>query len=184
MYFTYECQHFFCFLRTYICEIRIYNNENKDISIKKEKSTFAKNVVARRKALGWGADDLADNAKIGLQTVREIEAGISGGWQSTKEKIAKALGCTVEDLYLTEAAKPRTISELTLIIERQEKEIEELKSKLEGYNIISPKLLEWFQKNKDFANLMAEVADEHQPGLLASRLIKLSRGGTTGEDER
>lgn len=78
---------------------------------KKEKPLLAKNIVARRKALGWkNANILAEKAKIPYGTLRDIEAGYSGGQPDTREAIAKALGCSVNDLYQDSSAI--TISEI------------------------------------------------------------------------
>lgn len=66
---------------------------------KKEKPLLARNIVARRRALGWTGMDLAKEAKLPYPTVRDIEAGDSGGWLITRQKIAKALGCTESELH-------------------------------------------------------------------------------------
>lgn len=66
---------------------------------KKVKTALAKNLIARRKALGFRtAAAFAAHAKIPYGTIRDIEAGYSEGWRETREAIAKALSCTVEDL--------------------------------------------------------------------------------------
>lgn len=126
-------------------------------------------------------EKLAEAVGVDAVSVWRWETGRSMPEENHLSKLAKFFKIDPGYFYQATEQKPKTILELSAIIERQEKEIENLKSKLEGYNVISPKVLEWFQKNKDFANLMAEVADEHQPGLIASRLIKLSRGGDEGE---
>lgn len=67
---------------------------------KAEKPAFAKNIVLRRKALGWSATVLAEKAEIPYPTLRDIEAGYNAGKEVTKNKIAKALGASISDLYL------------------------------------------------------------------------------------
>jgi transcriptional regulator with XRE-family HTH domain len=78
---------------------------------KTEKPTLAKNIITRRKALGWNAQTLATKAKIPYPTLRDIEAGISGGREATKEAIAKALGCSLDDLRTPPGWKERTPEE-------------------------------------------------------------------------
>lgn len=66
---------------------------------KNRKSTFAQNLILRRKELGFSsAVDFAASAKIPYPTVRNIEAGVSDGSRSTREAIAKALKTTVDIL--------------------------------------------------------------------------------------
>ena len=65
------------------------------------------NIVLRRKALGWNALELAEKAGVPYPTLRDIEAGISGGHADTKAAIAAALNCTLADLYLDPLASPR-----------------------------------------------------------------------------
>lgn len=67
--------------------------------MKKEKPLLARNIIARRKALGFtSARAFAEAAKLPYPTIRDIEAGVSHGQPGTKEIIAKALGCTADDL--------------------------------------------------------------------------------------
>lgn len=66
----------------------------------KIKSTFVQNIVTRRRALGWNQIDLAEKAELGVNTIKSIERGASQGWPSTKEAIARALGCEVDDLFV------------------------------------------------------------------------------------
>jgi transcriptional regulator with XRE-family HTH domain len=48
--------------------------------------------------LGWTQNDLAEKARLGITTVRQLETDVSHGWESTKMAIAKALNCTIDDL--------------------------------------------------------------------------------------
>lgn len=67
---------------------------------KNEKSVLAKNIIARRKAIGWkSAEKFAEAAGIPYPTLRDIEADLSSGRKSTLEAIAKKLKCTLSDLY-------------------------------------------------------------------------------------
>jgi transcriptional regulator with XRE-family HTH domain len=66
---------------------------------KREKPVFAINIVAKRKARGWNAHNLAEKARIPYPTLRDIEAGINAGREETKEAIARALECSVSELY-------------------------------------------------------------------------------------
>lgn len=154
---------------------------------------FALNLKRLRKKNSWTQEGLAKNSRIALSTIQGYEGQRRWPERPYITAIAKAFDCPETELFrpiqaveIPEDRKSllKVLLSLEEKLDANQKEIEELKAKLEGYNIISPKLLEWFQKNKDFATLLAEVADEHHPGLIASRLIKLSRGGTTGEDER
>lgn len=88
---------------------------------KNQKSIFAQNIVLRRKALAWTQMDLADNSNLALNTIKSIERGKSNGWPDTKEAIAKALNCSVGDLfrdpkieesYLQEELTPRILTEI------------------------------------------------------------------------
>lgn len=62
------------------------------------KSVFARNIITRRKLRGWSQMALAQNANIGLTTLKEIETDKSTGWPGTKDAIARALNCSVDDL--------------------------------------------------------------------------------------
>lgn len=68
---------------------------------KKNEQTFlADNIVSLRTALGYrSAESFAEHAGLPYPTLRDIEAGISAGRPATIQKIASALGCTMDDLY-------------------------------------------------------------------------------------
>lgn len=66
----------------------------------KERSFLAQNLVIKRDARGWTQEKLAEIAGVGLNTIREIETDRSGGRPTTKEKLAKALGCSIAELTL------------------------------------------------------------------------------------
>jgi transcriptional regulator with XRE-family HTH domain len=95
----------------------------------KQKSTFAKNVVARRSKLGWTGEQLAEKAEISYSAVRDIEAGVSNGRESSKIAIAKALNCTVDDLNRDETTSPGIV-ELALAIAKLKEELEYYKNSL------------------------------------------------------
>lgn len=80
---------------------------------KKEKTTLAKNIIERRNKLGWSAEKLAEKAEVSYPTIRDIEAGVSNGWQQTREKIADALGCSVGDLHKASALDSNQAPDLT-----------------------------------------------------------------------
>lgn len=87
---------------------------------KGEKPTLAKNIIRMRKSRGWkSAEKFAEDAGIPYGTIRDIEAGYSEGQPETKRLIAKALGCTVEELYIdpskieTKPADPTASHDLT-----------------------------------------------------------------------
>ncbi len=65
---------------------------------KSKKSTFAKNLILRRMALGMSAEEFAEHAEMPYPTIRDIEAGASGGNPATRAKIAAKLNCSVDDL--------------------------------------------------------------------------------------
>lgn len=91
---------------------------------KREKPPFALNIIARRKGLGWNAHQLAEMAEIPYPTLRDIEGGVNAGREDTKSKIAKALKCSVADLYDTgEVSAPvrPPPHELTTLIEAPER---------------------------------------------------------------
>lgn len=120
------------------------NMQVLEMTTKREKTTLAKNIIAKRKSLGWSQTMLAEKAKIGVNTVKSIELGISHGQPATKEAIAKALGCTPDDLQQRETlgmrdlANPDKMDKILSILERrqlaefaQERELERLRTELE-----------------------------------------------------
>lgn len=72
---------------------------------KEQKPLLAKNIIARRKALGMTQFDLAHRSGLALNTVKLIEAGKSEGWASSRKAIAGALNCTTGDLFLNPNTK-------------------------------------------------------------------------------
>ncbi len=66
---------------------------------KRQKPIFSKNIILRRKALGLSGIKLAEIAKIPYPTLRDIEAGISSGREENRQAIARALHCSMADLY-------------------------------------------------------------------------------------
>ncbi|MGE0526156.1 MAG: helix-turn-helix domain-containing protein [Bdellovibrionales bacterium] len=79
--------------------------------------------MARRKALGWSAERLAEVAKISYPALRDIEAGINKGREETKSALARALGCSLSDLYADAAEKASSAkpspADLKLLIESE-----------------------------------------------------------------
>lgn len=67
---------------------------------KTPKPIWARNIMARRKALGFAsADDFAEHIGMSSATYRDIEAGVSEGRYENRETIAHGLRCSVADLY-------------------------------------------------------------------------------------
>lgn len=64
-----------------------------------EKSTIAKNIKKLRKQRGLSQDKLSKLADISHNTIIKIESGaIQSPTMDTAQKIAKALGVTLDDL--------------------------------------------------------------------------------------
>lgn len=74
----------------------------------REKPVFARNVVSLRKAKGWSQHRLAEESGVAHPTIRDIEAGISGGWPKTRMAIAKALGVAESVLHMENPTAPVT----------------------------------------------------------------------------
>ena len=73
------------------------------------KPPLARNIVLRRKALGWkSAIEFAEALGMPYPTLRDIETGASGGRKENIEKIAKKLNCTVSDLYSESKSSARS----------------------------------------------------------------------------
>lgn len=65
----------------------------------KEKSTIAKNIKKLRKQRGLSQDKLSKLADISHNTIIKIESGaIQSPTIDTAQKIAKALGVSIDDL--------------------------------------------------------------------------------------
>jgi transcriptional regulator with XRE-family HTH domain len=68
-------------------------------------------IRAKRTALGLGQEQLARKADIALRVLSSIERGeVANPRVDTAGKIARALGCTVDDLLQEESddARPKT----------------------------------------------------------------------------
>ena len=64
-----------------------------------EKTTIAKNIKKLRKQLGLSQDKLSKLADISHNTIIKIESGaIQSPTMDTAQKIAKALGVSLDDL--------------------------------------------------------------------------------------
>jgi transcriptional regulator with XRE-family HTH domain len=63
-----------------------------------------KNIRSRRGALGLSQTALAKSAKISNITLNRIEAGKQAPQGASLQMIADVLGCSPEDLYVTESA--------------------------------------------------------------------------------
>ena len=62
----------------------------------------------RRKAGFESQESFAKFTGLAPGTIKDIERGISEGYVETREVIAKALGCTIADLYIDESSRPKT----------------------------------------------------------------------------
>jgi transcriptional regulator with XRE-family HTH domain len=74
----------------------------------KLKPLLSRNIIAKRQIKGWNAEVLAEKAEIPYPTLRDIEVGKSGGSKRTLIKVANALGCTYDELFML----PMTIGQL------------------------------------------------------------------------
>lgn len=68
--------------------------------MKRAKTTLAINISKRRKELGLKQPDLAHKAGVHVNTIKDIERGLSKGHDSTKEAIAEVLGCKAWQLEI------------------------------------------------------------------------------------
>jgi transcriptional regulator with XRE-family HTH domain len=87
-----------------------------DKTSKYQKSIFVRNLIARRKKLGMSALEFAEFADIKYPTLRDIEHGSSPGSSRTKEKIASALGTTVDQLNIPNEAPATSDAKSQLIL--------------------------------------------------------------------
>lgn len=94
------------------------------------KSLFVKNLIARRAELGWSAEKLAEEAGIPYPTLRDIEAGISGGRHETKAALALAVNSTIDEL----SSLP-TVAPLPEWADDISKELQSLHAKLDKFQL-------------------------------------------------
>lgn len=128
---------------------------------KKEKTFIAQNIILRRKALGWNQSILAEKASVGLNTIKSIERGRSSGWPGTKEAIARALGCTPDELHINPSFQP-----IDFKAHPEAKKIaEEIVKELRGQDAINlttsmprPESLEIVRLKKENDELKAKIA--------------------------
>lgn len=72
------------------------------------RSDLAENIKLLRKSKGWTQLQLAEESGLGVNAIKRIEIGMTGGWTATRESIAKALGCTMAELYGKKTAEKQT----------------------------------------------------------------------------
>lgn len=95
-------------------------------SKEKVKTIFSKNVVLKRKELRMSQAGLAKKTGLGLNTIKSIEGGVTRqGNVDTKERIARALDCTVNELSI-DASVIKDVQD-----SRTAKRLEKIESKLE-----------------------------------------------------
>lgn len=102
---------------------------------KSQRPPLALNIANRRKALKMSQMDLAEAIGAHRNTVADIERGVSEGWPDTREAIARALNCTVAELYgthLDTAAKP-TQSAMAKTIAVMQEEIDQLRAEIDKF---------------------------------------------------
>ncbi len=138
----------------------------------KEKSVFATNIIQRREEKSWTQEELAHQAGVHVNTIKRIETDKIQGRTRTRNKIAKALGCTEDDLNQlpnpTESGA--RMLELMRILQREydevKKENEGLKAQLdlirhdkthEKYRRIKPTEIAHAAK---LSNLITEAENE------------------------
>jgi len=66
--------------------------------VKTIEQIVAANIKKRRETLGWSQLELARNAKLSETTINRIEKARQPARRKNLEAVAKALGCTREDL--------------------------------------------------------------------------------------
>lgn len=82
---------------------------------------------------------LAQKANLPYPTVRDIMAGISGGRRSTQDAIAKALGCSVAELYKPpQPTKASDMLELEQTLAGMGRQIERITKENEALRAQSP----------------------------------------------
>lgn len=72
----------------------------------KKRSILGQNIVSRRRARGWSQEKLAEKAGVSIGVIKKIELGPKEGSPEAREAVARALGCTVSDLYREASAPP------------------------------------------------------------------------------
>lgn len=88
-----------------------------------KKTQFAENIAKRRKSLGMNQDDLAARVGVHVNTIKNMERGLSEGHPDTRQAIAKALDCELWQLlggpmaHQNETPAPSGRSDLILAIQ-------------------------------------------------------------------
>lgn len=105
---------------------------------KARRPPLALNIMTLRKRLGWSQEELAHATGVHVNTIKDIERGLSEGRPETRQSIATALNSTVAELFsdqgaavVTEAKlETPTAAALLAVVNEQAKEIDSLKSQL------------------------------------------------------
>lgn len=72
---------------------------------KSQRPPLANNIAGRRKALGLSQSELADAIGFHVNTIKDIERGLSEGHPDTRQALASFFKCTVGELYDGDAGR-------------------------------------------------------------------------------
>lgn len=103
----------------------------------KERPLIAVNMIRMRGERDWTQLDLAEKANLHVNVIKKIETGISQGWPKTRERIAKAFGCSVDDLTQRYAAQSTIIGQ-SLNNAQTSELIEQLRAVIRNYESLPP----------------------------------------------
>jgi len=139
-------------------------------------SVFAQNLKKLRKQLQLNQEQFSELVDVPHSTIRDIEAGISGGQIATLEKISEALSRDPADLL-----RPETTSSPQATSVAPESRISS-----EEFNLMISRLEEYGKHQEDRRRLLGEVENQKETIRLQKEeiesLFKQSRKGLS-EDE-
>ena len=88
--------------------------------------TVGKRIKEVRKQKGMSQDELAERAELSSQYISQIETGRKKGSLPTYNKLAKALGVSIDELTGSISEGSRVLSDVDLILQDCSKEEREL----------------------------------------------------------
>lgn len=88
--------------------------------------TVGKRIKEVRKQKGMSQDELAERADLSSQYISQIETGRKKGSLPTYNKLAKALGVSIDELTGSISESSRVLSDVDLILQDCSKEEREL----------------------------------------------------------
>ena len=88
--------------------------------------TVGKRIKEVRKQKGMSQDELAERANLSSQYISQIETGRKKGSLPTYNKLAKALGVSIDELTGSISEGSRVLSDVDLILQDCSKEEREL----------------------------------------------------------